>query len=579
MTIPPLVSVQNLCVRFDRTPAPAVNGISFEVRAGECLAIVGESGSGKSITARSLLGLAPANAHVSFDALTLQGKPLPANRSRRWRAIRGASIGLVLQDALVSLDPLRPVGREIDDVLRLHTNLTHTQRHDRVLELLDAVGVPNPALRARQRPGELSGGLRQRALIATALAAGPPLIIADEPTTALDVTVQATVLDLLRSLTDSGTALILITHDLAVVSRVADRVAVMSQGRIVESGETAAVLNAPVAVETQQLLASIPVDVPRGVALMAHDSRSPSVSPWTPVAHPELRTGAHDTAPALELVSVSRSYPITTGAPIQALDQVSLQLETGTTLGLVGQSGSGKTTIARIALGLESADSGQVLLEGNQWGALDAHERRPHRHTLGAIYQDPLSSFDPRLTVERILIDALRANSTVETSQLSTVDELMDAVDLPRTLKGRRPLHLSGGQRQRVAIARALAPAPRTLLCDEPVSALDVSTQARVLDLLDDLQRHLGLSYLFISHDLGVIRHMSDTVAVINDGCIVETGPTEEIFTDPQDQYTRSLIAALPRVHRAASSATATATAQALASLSITAASNTRPGK
>ncbi|GAA1225756.1 ABC transporter ATP-binding protein [Rhodoglobus aureus] len=550
MTDQPLLSVQNLSVHFERAPAPAVDGVSFDVRAGECLAIVGESGSGKSVTARTLLGLAPPNAHVSFDALTLLGEPLPSARSRRWRTIRGASIGLVLQDALVSLDPLRPVGREIDDVLRLHTTLTHAQRQQRVLELLDAVGVPNPALRARQRSGELSGGLRQRALIATALAAGPPLIIADEPTTALDVTVQATVLSLLRSLTDTGTAFILITHDLAVVSQVADRVAVMSQGRIVESGETATVLNAPVAFETQQLLASIPVDVPRGVPLRIHE-RGPTLTtrPQQPVGGSASASAVAAGAPALELTAVSRRYPTRTDEPIQALDRVSLTLDTGTTLGLVGQSGSGKTTIARIALGLETADSGGIRLNGEQWGSLSAHERRPLRHTLGAIYQDPLSSFDPRLTVERILFDALRANVSGETSQLSTVDELLDAVDLPRSLKNRRPLHLSGGQRQRVAIARALAPAPRTLLCDEPVSALDVSTQARVLDLMDDLQRHLGLSYLFISHDLGVIRHMSDTVAVINEGRIVETGLAEEIFTSPKDPYTRSLIAALPRVH------------------------------
>lgn len=569
MTDQPLLSVQNLSVHFDRAAAPAVDGVSFDVRAGECLAIVGESGSGKSITARSLLGLTPPNAHVSFDALALRGEPLPSARSRRWRAIRGASIGLVLQDALVSLDPLRPVGREIDDVLRLHTTLTHTQRQHRVLELLDAVGIPNPALRARQRSGELSGGLRQRALIATALAAAPPLIIADEPTTALDVTVQATVLSLLHSLTDAGTALILITHDLAVVSRVADRVAVMSQGRIVESGETTAVLNAPVAVETQQLLASIPVDVPRGVPLGSHDNAPQLTSRLrSPDGHFAPSSTGVAVAPALELISVSRRYPTRTGEPIQALDRVSLTLESGTTLGLVGQSGSGKTTIARIALGLETADSGEIRLNGAEWGSLNARERRPLRHTLGAIYQDPLSSFDPRLTVERILIDALRANVSGantgngtatgtstgtdrgETSPLSSVDELLDAVDLPRNLKNRRPLHLSGGQRQRVAIARALAPTPRTLLCDEPVSALDVSTQARVLDLMDDLQRHLGLSYLFISHDLGVIRHMSDTVAVINEGRIVETGSAEEIFIAPKKHYTQSLIAALPRVQR-----------------------------
>ncbi|CAO1652236.1 nickel import ATP-binding protein NikE [Salinibacterium sp. NYA9b] len=553
MTATPLLRVSNLSVHFDRAARPTVDGVSFDVAAGECLAIVGESGSGKSVTARSLLGLAPAGAHVSFSELSLAGESLPAPGARRWRTIRGASIGLVLQDALVSLDPLRPVGREIDDVLRLHTILSQRERQARVLELLDAVGIPDPALRARQRSGELSGGLRQRALIAAGIAAGPALIIADEPTTALDVTVQARVLDLLSSLRNNGTAMILITHDLAVVSRVADRVAVMSEGRIVETGETKALLRAPATVPTQQLLAAIPVDVPRGIPLTLPSDAEAVTLPDTSAsagaaATATAATAAASSLPALELRGVSRRYPTPHGAAIQALDNVSLTLASGTTLGLVGQSGSGKTTIARIALGLETADSGEVLLAGQEWGSLSARERRPLRPTLGAIYQDALSSFDPRLSVERILTDALSAGASANHQSLTTPDELLDAVGLPRAVKNRRPLLLSGGQRQRVAIARALAPGPQTILCDEPVSSLDVSTQARVLNLLDELQRHLHLSYLFISHDLGVIRHMSDRVAVINEGRIVETGPTDEIFIAPQHPYTRSLIAALPRV-------------------------------
>ncbi|MEL0626586.1 ABC transporter ATP-binding protein [Salinibacterium amurskyense] len=570
MTATPLLRVSNLSVHFDRSARPAVAEVNFEVAAGECLAIVGESGSGKSVTARSLLGLAPAGAHVSFNELSLAGESLPAPGARRWRTIRGASIGLVLQDALVSLDPLRPVGREIDDVLRLHTTLSQRERQARVLELLDAVGIPDPVLRARQRSGELSGGLRQRALIAAGIAAGPALIIADEPTTALDVTVQARVLELLSSLRNNGTAMILITHDLAVVSRVADRVAVMSEGRIVETGETNALLRAPTTLPTQQLLAAIPVDVPRGVPLTLPADTKPDlrtvveaspepVAVAAPVAgavsavavstHATTTASAGSAAPpALELRSVSRRYPTPHGASIQALDAVSLSLTAGTTLGLVGQSGSGKTTIARIALGLETADSGEVLLAGHEWGSLSARERRPLRPTLGAIYQDALSSFDPRLSVERILNDALSARASDTRRSLTTTAELLDAVGLPPALKNRRPLHLSGGQRQRVAIARALAPGPQTILCDEPVSSLDVSTQARVLNLLDELQRHLHLSYLFISHDLGVIRHMSDRVAVITEGRIVETGETDEIFTNPRHPYTQSLLSALPRV-------------------------------
>jgi peptide/nickel transport system ATP-binding protein len=390
------------------------------------------------------------------------------------------------------------------------------------------------------------------------------LIIADEPTTALDVTVQARVLDVLSSLRDSGTALLLISHDLAVVSHIADQVAVMSRGQIVETGATQVVLNSPTALATQQLLAAIPVEVPRGEPLILPSAEpaagtAASAAPTTPVLPEHSFIGRPlpltppgeqraRSAPALELVSVSRSYPTKRGDPIRALDGVSLTLPAGTTLGLVGQSGSGKTTIARIALGLETADSGEVLLNGQPWSSLSARERRPHRHTLGAIYQDALSSFDPRLSVDRILADALSAGDPDADRPLSSTNELLDAVGLPHAVKNRRPLHLSGGQRQRVAIARALAPGPNTILCDEPVSSLDVSTQARVLNLLDELQRHLGLSYLFISHDLGVIRHMSDTVAVINHGQIVETGVTGDIFLSPHDEYTQSLIAALPRV-------------------------------
>ncbi|MCW4384670.1 ABC transporter ATP-binding protein [Salinibacterium sp. SYSU T00001] len=523
----PLLSVEDLRVSF--SGVAAVDGVSFDVAAGECLALVGESGSGKSVTARSLLGL--AGSSVTAQRLSLGGRDLLRVSPRDWREIRGGEIGLVLQDALVSLDPLRPVGREIDDALRLHTTLKSGQRRERVIELLHAVGMPEPETRAGQRAGELSGGLRQRALIASAIAAGPRLLIADEPTTALDATVQAQVLQLLGELRSSGTALLLISHDLAVVREVSDRVAVMRAGRIVESGATEEVLRNPQHEYTRELIRSVPSGVPRGVPLLSPASASTD----------ERRTAG---AVILEARGVSKVFPRRHAAPLLAVDDVSLRLARGSTLGLVGESGSGKTTLARLLLGLEEPDSGTVLLDDEPFSDVPERSRRPRRRMLGAVYQDPLSSFDPRHSVRRILLDAVGKGAEAD----RRIAELLDAVGLPSAVLLRRPLHLSGGQRQRVAIARALAPRPAVIVCDEPVSALDVSVQAQVLDLLDELQREFGLAYLFISHDLGVVQHVSDRIAVMRAGRIVEEGEASEVFASPSHEYTRRLLASSPRL-------------------------------
>ncbi|WP_285025312.1 ABC transporter ATP-binding protein [Plantibacter sp. ME-Dv--P-122b] len=540
----PLLQVEALTVGFGGGDA-IVSGVSFHVERGTCVAIVGESGSGKSVTARSLLGLAGASARVTATRLDFDGTDLRGLGASAWRRLRGRRIGLVLQDALVSLDPLRPIGREIDDALRLGTDLDRTARTRRVLELLESVGMPDPASRIGQRSGELSGGLRQRALIASAIALDPDLLIADEPTTALDVTVQARVIGLLDDVKRRGAGLLLISHDLAVVSSIADHLVVMQHGVVVEQGPVQQVLTDPTHPYTRALIAAVPTDRARGTRLSADQAVDAAPMAEQPATGPRPATHAGSDAPALEFRSVTRSFERGRGASaILAVDDVSLRLEPGTTLGVVGESGSGKTTLARIALGLTAPQSGTVLLEGEPWSELPERARRPRRNRLGWVSQDPLSSFDPRWRVDAILADAVRGREAAPRD----ITRLLADVGLDPSLARARPRTLSGGQRQRVAIARALASRPSTLILDEPVSALDVTVQARILDLLDELQRRHGLSYLLISHDLGVIRHMSDRVAVMQHGRVVEHGDAEQVFTAPAHPYTARLAADAPRL-------------------------------
>ncbi|MGW6356819.1 dipeptide ABC transporter ATP-binding protein [Streptomyces sp. NPDC055092] len=525
-----LLSARNLSVGFgDRD---VVRGVSLTVRRGETVALVGESGSGKSVTARTLVGLTGAGARVSADELTWRGEDVRGWGERRWRRVRGRDIGFVLQDALVSLDPLRPVGKEIEDGLRLHGHGDRATRRARVLEVMAQVGIPDPELRAAQRPHELSGGLRQRALIAAALALDPPLLIADEPTTALDATVQAQILDLLAAARSRERGLLFITHDLGVVRRLADRVAVMRGGEIVEEGSVGDVLENPQHPYTQGLLAADPALHPKGARLTPARTAAPA---------PNHRP--HEVV--LTADGVHKAY-----GGRDAVRDVSFALAAGRTLGIVGESGSGKSTTARIALGLTRPDTGTVTLHGEPWSELPERERRPRRHGIQLVHQDPLSAFDPRWTVRRSLIDAVRLRRPghrVPTPDEAArrVTELAAQVGLPDDTLDRHPLSLSGGQRQRAALARALAPRPAVLVLDEPVSALDVSVQAQVLDLLADLQDSLGLAYLFISHDLGVVRHVSDDVLVMKDGGVVESGPAEDLFAAPRHPYTRALLTAV----------------------------------
>ncbi|WP_298460676.1 ABC transporter ATP-binding protein [uncultured Cellulomonas sp.] len=547
----PAVRVEDLRIAFGRGPArrEVVHGVSFDVARGECLALVGESGSGKSVTARSLVGLTGRDAQVRARTLALGGTDLLRFGERDWRRLRGGDVGLVLQDALVSLDPVRPVGGEIDEALRLHTDLTRAQRAERVVELLEHVGVPDPAVRARQLPHQLSGGLRQRALIAGALAGEPDLLVADEPTTALDVTVQAQVLDLLARLRDEGRTLLVISHDLAVVSHLADRVAVLQDGRIVETGPTAQVLGDPQHPYTRRLLAAVPAEHARGTRLSAPPVGPEASAPDAPIAADRRPVPRHPVGEVVaRLDGVARTFPGPDGQPRVAVRDVSFDLRAGETLGIVGESGSGKTTTARILLGLTEPTAGTVEVHGRSWAGLTPRERRALRRDVQVVHQDPLSSFDPRHTVGRILADALGVAGVPRSRRRARSVQLLQQVGLGVEHLDRRPRRLSGGQRQRVAIARALAPRPRIVVCDEPVSALDVSVQAQVLDLLADVQAETGVAYVFISHDLGVIHHVSDRVLVMTDGEVVEHGDVADVFTAPQHPYTRRLVAAIPRI-------------------------------
>ncbi|MBG6182950.1 peptide/nickel transport system ATP-binding protein [Arthrobacter sp. CAN_A214] len=555
MTSTPIVEVKNLSVSFGprRAPRTVLRNVSLAVHAGECLALVGESGSGKSVTARTLVGLTGPQSHLSADAVSFRGKDTRGWGEREWKSVRGRHIGFVLQDALSSLDSLRPIGDEVGEALKLHTDLGKAARQARVLELLTEVGVPEPGLRALQYSHQLSGGLRQRALIASAIAAGPGFLIADEPTTALDATVAAQVMRLLNRLKKGSMGMLVVSHDLSVVAGLADRIAVMRDGEIVEQGPTQQVLQDPQHPYTLELLASIPSAASRGSRLGGHRAVVQG-RPVAPVAEPRSaphadgQMGGNRHRTILSAKDITKTFPGPDRVNRTVVDRVSFSLERGTTLGIVGESGSGKSTAARMVLGVEKPDSGSVLLHGATWEDLGRSGNRTARRSVQMIYQDPLSSFDPRHTVGRIIGEALLAAGVPRAARAERIRELLGLVRLGTDEHQRRPIELSGGQRQRVAIARALAAEPEVLICDEPVSALDVSVQAQILDLLADLQQEFSLSYLFISHDLGVIHHIADTVLVMKDGAVVESGPIDRVFLQPEQAYTRELLSAIPQL-------------------------------
>jgi peptide/nickel transport system ATP-binding protein len=526
----PVLSVRDLVVEFavHGKPVAAVGGVDLDVHAGETLGLVGESGSGKTVTVLAALGLLPPPPTCTVSGIVLlDGRDLLTMDPRERRAVRGREIGTVFQDPMTSLHPSFRVVDQVAEALLVHDRrLARSTARDRAVELLERVGVPHPGRRLREYPHQWSGGMRQRAMIAMAIANRPRLLVADEPTTALDVTIQAQILDILRAARDDlGAATVLITHDLGVVAELADRVSVMRAGRVLESASAEALFAGPQRSHTRMLLAAVPrLD--------------------RPAAPRPIRAPA---AAVLEVRDLVTHYRGGGGRVVHAVDGVTLSLAPGETLGLVGESGCGKSTLARTVLRLVDATSGQVLLQGEDITSARGRRLRRLRRSLSMVFQDPYSSLNPRMTVGEIVAQPLRITRRYRADGgMRRVHELLDLVGLDPALAGRLPAQFSGGQRQRVGIARALALSPEVLILDEPVSSLDVSVQAQVVDLLGRLQRELGLAYLLIAHDLALVRDVCDRVAVMYLGQLVETGTREQVFTAPVHPYTQALLAAVP---------------------------------
>ncbi|MFI1653485.1 dipeptide ABC transporter ATP-binding protein [Streptomyces sp. NPDC020472] len=600
MTTAPLLDIRDLHVTFttpDGTDLHAVRGVSFSLRRGETLALVGESGSGKSTTALALPRMLPGTGRITSGSVLLDGTDLTAATEDELRAVRGTRIGMVFQDPMTSLNPVLTIGRHLDEVLRAHESRARRRdraaRRARALELLRLVGIPDPELRLDDHPHQFSGGQRQRILIAMALAGEPDVLVADEPTTALDATVQDQILTLLGDLTrTTGTALVLITHNLGVVARSCERALVLYGGTVVEDGPTSEVLARPRHPYTVGLLAAVPrLSTPSGTRLTgipgtppdlrlplagcAFAARCPLAEDRCDTSAPALtqltdtvRAACHPAAERAEpLLPPAPPAPIDRPAPgsvvleaetlrktyrsrrrrLTALDGVSLTLRAGETLGVVGESGSGKSTLARILAHAHPADGGRILLDGQDVTRPDRTALRSVRRRVQMVFQDPYASLDPRMTVGDIVAEPLRAFGIGTAAERpARVAELLRLVGLDPAGADRLPRSFSGGQRQRIGIARALAPEPAVLICDEPVSALDVSVQAQITGLLADLQAELGLALVFIAHDLAVVRQVSHRIAVMHQGRIVETGAADELCENPRDPYTRALLAAVP---------------------------------
>ncbi len=529
-----MLSIESLSVEYraGRRTVQAVEDVSFEVPRGKIVALVGESGSGKSTLAHAVLGLLPHNATVRSGRIGLDDDDITSLSPKQWSRVRGGRIGFVPQDPGVALNSLALVGAQVAEALRLDGTPRETAR-TRALELIEEVGLPEPAVRAAQRPHQLSGGMRQRVLIAIAQARDPAYVVADEPTSALDVTVQKLILDLLVARTRARSlGLLLVTHDLGVAEDRADHIVVMHRGRVVEQGAAREVL-ASTHPYTSELVRAVPT--------VGAGRLTPRV---------EIRDRAVPAAEeddVLRLDAVTKEFPLPGRGLIRALDRVSISLPRGKTLAVVGESGSGKSTLARIALRLTEPTAGEIEFDGEDLLRAPRRQLREFRKRSQFVHQNPYTSLDPRWTVERIVAEPLtnhagRSRAAVQ----AKVHELLRDVALEPALARRHPTELSGGQRQRVAIARAIALEPELLVLDEPVSALDVSVQAQVLQLLVDLQAARGLSFLFISHDLAVVRQLADAVVVLRQGRVVESAPADELFDHPQDPYTLELLAAVP---------------------------------
>ena len=559
----PVLRVRNLSVTFDthKGPVHVLHDVSFDIWPGEILGVVGESGAGKSMTGSAITGLIEHPGRISGGTVELQGQRIDQLRGEDLRRIRGKRIGTIFQDPLTSLNPVYTVGWHLVETIRTHLPVSEKEAEARALALLEEVEIPHAKERMGQYPHQFSGGMRQRVAIALALCAEPELIIADEPTTALDVSVQAQIIQLLRKVCkERGAAAMLITHDMGVIAETADRVMVMYHGRVLETGHVRQVLDAPRDPYTQVLMAAIPSVHQRVERLPVPEVGGGQVAkavPWTPKpADP----AAAVSRPLVEVKDLCKEYDLSGGwlarvlarqdkKILKAADHVSFNIRKGTTFGLVGESGSGKSTVARMIAGLTRPTSGTILFDGvDKWSA--AAQTVAMRRRFQMIFQDPYASLNPRWTVEQLIAEPLVVLGITQSKEETAerVQQALHRVRMKPDDAKKYPHKFSGGQRQRIAVARALASRPEFIICDEPTSALDVSVQAQVLNLMRDLQEEFGLTYLLISHNLAVIRHMCDDIGVMQRGQLVEVGDAQAVLDDPQHQYTKDLMAAIPDI-------------------------------
>ncbi|MET3831284.1 peptide/nickel transport system ATP-binding protein [Paenibacillus sp. DS2363] len=532
----PLLKVNDLSVSFHsgESEFQAVRGVSFEVRKGETLGIVGESGSGKSVTARSIMRLlASPPSQMKKGEILFKGVDLANKTQKEMESIRGRDIGMIFQDPMSSLNPTIKVGKQISESLIKHQKVSKREAKKQAIAMMERVGITRSEIRYNQYPHEFSGGMRQRVMIGIALACRPELLIADEPTTALDVTIQAQILNLMKDMQDQlGTSIILITHDLGVVAGMCDRVVVMKEGQIVETGTTTEIFANPKHPYTIRLLNALPrldqKKKPKPVSLVPRD--------------------LEDDQPLLEVKSLRQHFNLGKGNTLKAVNDISFHIRQGETLGVVGESGSGKSTTGRAILRLHEPTGGDVLFKGVPLNRLSASEMKTMRRHMQIIFQDPYASLNPKMRIMDIIGEALDIHQLAGTASQreKRVEELLEMVGLDPTHAQRYPHEFSGGQRQRIGIARALAVEPEFIVCDEPLSALDVSIQAQIVQLLEELQQRLGLTYLFIAHDLSMVKHISDRVAVMYNGKIVELAESEELYSNPQHAYTKALLSAIP---------------------------------
>jgi len=545
----PLLRVRDLTTVFSssRRTITAVDQVSFEIRAGQTFALVGESGSGKSVTALSVIRLLPEAASLTSGSVHFEGRDLLRLPEREMRDIRGSGISMIFQEPMTSLNPVVRVGKQISEVLIRHRGMTRAQARKHVLDLLEAVRIPRPPQTIDMYAHELSGGMKQRVMVAIALACEPRLLIADEPTTALDVTIQAQVLELINDLQRQfGMAILFITHDLAVVKQVADHVAMMKDGVIVEESSNEVFFSSPQHAYSWDLFAALPAMEKRGKPLLERNGQA--------LQKPAVEDVTGDSV--LRVRDLAVYFPIRKGlfkrtvGHVKAVDGVSLDIPPGQTVALVGESGSGKTTVGKGILRLVQPTLGEVTYLGMPILELDRSRLMEQRANLQIVFQDPYSSMNPRMLVGSIIEEGIKALNVISDAQArrQRVLELLEQVGLDRDAHLRYPHEFSGGQRQRICIARALAVNPKIIVCDEPTSALDVSVQAQILDLLNHLQEQYAISYLFITHNMSVVAYFADRVAVMYQGRIVEQGEVEQVLTDPQHEYTKQLLGAVPRL-------------------------------